>query len=43
MSKEKLKGFLLMLTPAQKAKLQQKANKKTDGNLTKLLQNYADE
>ena len=42
-NKEVQKGFMLKLTKEQKAKLQQKANKKTDGNLTKLLQNYADE
>ena len=36
------KGFLLMLTAGQKARLQTKANQTTDGNITKLLQAYAD-
>ena len=40
---EEYKGFLLMLTTSQKKRLQQKANKLTDGNITKLLQKYADE
>jgi len=36
------KGFLLMLTAGQRARLQTKANQATDGNITKLLQAYAD-
>ena len=36
------KGFLLMLTASQRARLQTKANQATDGNITKLLQAYAD-
>lgn len=36
------KGFLLMLTVGQRARLQAKANESTDGNITKLLQAYAD-
>jgi len=40
---KKYKGFLLMLTDSQKKRLQNKANKLTDGNITKLLQRYADE
>ena len=39
---EQYKGFLLMLTNSQKKRLQQKANQLTDGNITKLLQRYAD-
>ena len=40
---EKYKGFLLMLTANQRRRLQDAANKQTDGNITKLLQKYADE
>jgi len=40
---EQYKGFLLMLTNSQKKRLQQKANQLTDGNITKLLQRYAEE
>jgi len=42
MKNTEYKGFLLMLTAGQRARLQSKANESTDGNITKLLQAYAD-
>ena len=42
MKNTEYKGFLLMLTASQRARLQSKANQTTDGNITKLLQAYAD-
>jgi len=35
-------GFLLALNDEQRAKLLKAANKRTGGNITKLLQQYAD-
>ena len=43
MRKDDYKGFLLMLTHNQKARLKAKADKYTDGNITLLLQRYAEE